>query len=617
MLQVTGKSPASPFFALCDQFIFERVVKINHLVQELNRKGFHSQLPKKETLSHTCHLRGFFSDRLVEHLSDSFICKFALLKLFSNSKTPQLFLEPFFHDKSLVAKKGLSRFKTYDKDFDLAPHFLCHRGLEAKLSPLLEDIKMAQKLYAKLALTSLPDLHLLSYSALELEASIVTLRTSITQKQIQDMILFLMLQNDNAVKQGHLVIKIPYTEKLIAIAESTSEFGFLGFEEVESTLITFLLYTLKQQALFKSKLISSLEGSYSYDAYCTEYGLTKVSDMTKEHFQSMLNQFVHHTSYLFESTRDILCHMQPLLVHKFCDAAITHRFEFSQTVHQALLTHLKEVSDILSSLDFLKAPEDLKGYLAPFEDDLAHIETFFTQFLAYYEYSSLFSLFNGYKIFITKLDPLNLNHVDVFNFFMLKEQLEQMLAIFQTRINGLSSFISKMHDFIKKTPIEEKDKDLLRVFAGTLFGNLSIFSLSLSVINKLSLSLFRDTLFERKPFDIVFEISPFEGDISKDIVSLAPKPLPPLEEKKEAAVEAASVEEVKVASEPLTPLPKDLSSRKVEAILRGHGFELVRTRGSHFFYRHSELKKTVTLPAGYDSIAIGTLRSIFEQAGLR
>ena len=47
------------------------------------------------------------------------------------------------------------------------------------------------------------------------------------------------------------------------------------------------------------------------------------------------------------------------------------------------------------------------------------------------------------------------------------------------------------------------------------------------------------------------------------------------------------------------------------------GFEIVRKNGSHAFLRHTENKKTVTLPQGYDNMAQGTLHSIWKQAGAK
>lgn len=618
MIETTGKSPRIPFFSLCDQFIFERTTRINAIVQRLNPRGTRSEFSASETIAYTLGLKNFFKDRVVEALSDSFICKFALLKLLSSERRPDVFLAPFFHDKELVVKKGISRFATYEKGADFEAHYACHRGLEAEISPLIQDIKMAQKLYAKLALYSIPDLHLLSSSAIELDPDQSAPRQIVTQRQIQDMILFLALHDENAIANQHILIRVPYLDKLLALGSATSPFSASGWDQVETTLITFMLFTLKQKSLFKDKLSKALSGSYTYENFCEENEIDKAKDMTESHFHSMLNQFVHYTLFLFESTKDILCHMQPLVVREFGPRDLSYRFEFSSKVQEALNIHLEVAKSSYVSPSFLTIPSVLEDYLSPFKEDLSQVGSFFEEFASYPDYYSQGSLIEAYSSFIAGIEEGSLSHNLVFSFIVFKEQLEQMLAIFEEKINALGPLMQRMHAHIKKTAIEEDKKEALVTFSNEFFGKLSVFSLSTCVINKLTLSLFRDAIFDRKPFDISFDVTPFEGDIESDIKIILPKP-------KEALVESvaslspsavlATSAELKVV-EPSFVLPRDLSSRKVEAILRANGFELVRTRGSHFFYRHSTMKKTVTLPVGYDSIAIGTLKSIFEQAGL-
>lgn len=57
--------------------------------------------------------------------------------------------------------------------------------------------------------------------------------------------------------------------------------------------------------------------------------------------------------------------------------------------------------------------------------------------------------------------------------------------------------------------------------------------------------------------------------------------------------------------------------RDILRLLRQHGWQVVRVRGSHRQLRHPVLPGTVTV-AGHPSreVALGTLRSILKQAGL-
>jgi predicted RNA binding protein YcfA (HicA-like mRNA interferase family) len=60
---------------------------------------------------------------------------------------------------------------------------------------------------------------------------------------------------------------------------------------------------------------------------------------------------------------------------------------------------------------------------------------------------------------------------------------------------------------------------------------------------------------------------------------------------------------------------------KVKAIIKQieeDGWYLVRTRGSHRQYKHSEKSGLVTIPGKLsDDLASGTLDSILKQAGLK
>lgn len=46
------------------------------------------------------------------------------------------------------------------------------------------------------------------------------------------------------------------------------------------------------------------------------------------------------------------------------------------------------------------------------------------------------------------------------------------------------------------------------------------------------------------------------------------------------------------------------------------GWEHVRTTGSHWHFKHPEKKGLVTVPHPKSSLPIGTVKSIYKQAGL-
>ncbi len=64
---------------------------------------------------------------------------------------------------------------------------------------------------------------------------------------------------------------------------------------------------------------------------------------------------------------------------------------------------------------------------------------------------------------------------------------------------------------------------------------------------------------------------------------------------------------------PKTPV---LTARKVEKILKKHGFIVKRQTGSHCTFHQSETHKTTVVPIHSGDLAIGTLKSIIKQAGL-
>ena len=57
------------------------------------------------------------------------------------------------------------------------------------------------------------------------------------------------------------------------------------------------------------------------------------------------------------------------------------------------------------------------------------------------------------------------------------------------------------------------------------------------------------------------------------------------------------------------------NSRKLIGLLEAEGWYLVAVRGDHYQYRHPTKKGRVTIPHPNKDIVIGTLRSIYRQAG--
>jgi len=58
-----------------------------------------------------------------------------------------------------------------------------------------------------------------------------------------------------------------------------------------------------------------------------------------------------------------------------------------------------------------------------------------------------------------------------------------------------------------------------------------------------------------------------------------------------------------------------MKSAEIIKRLEREGWALVNTRGSHRQYKHSEKKGRVTVPHPQADLPIGTVRSIFKQAG--
>ncbi len=56
-------------------------------------------------------------------------------------------------------------------------------------------------------------------------------------------------------------------------------------------------------------------------------------------------------------------------------------------------------------------------------------------------------------------------------------------------------------------------------------------------------------------------------------------------------------------------------SRDIKRRLERDGFDLISVRGSHHKYRHPETRRVVILPHPKRDIPIGTVRSLYKQAG--
>jgi predicted RNA binding protein YcfA (HicA-like mRNA interferase family) len=58
-----------------------------------------------------------------------------------------------------------------------------------------------------------------------------------------------------------------------------------------------------------------------------------------------------------------------------------------------------------------------------------------------------------------------------------------------------------------------------------------------------------------------------------------------------------------------------MNSREIIAKLKGDGWELVHIRGSHHQDKHPDKPGRVTVPHPKKDLPVGTLRSIYRQAG--
>jgi predicted RNA binding protein YcfA (HicA-like mRNA interferase family) len=60
-----------------------------------------------------------------------------------------------------------------------------------------------------------------------------------------------------------------------------------------------------------------------------------------------------------------------------------------------------------------------------------------------------------------------------------------------------------------------------------------------------------------------------------------------------------------------------MTFRELDKIIRADGWYLVRSKGSHFQYRHNNKPGTVSIPNHKGDIALGTINSVLKQAGLK
>ncbi len=61
---------------------------------------------------------------------------------------------------------------------------------------------------------------------------------------------------------------------------------------------------------------------------------------------------------------------------------------------------------------------------------------------------------------------------------------------------------------------------------------------------------------------------------------------------------------------------KSFSSRQIVKMIQAAGWTKARQAGSHMIFAHPTKTGTVTVPAGRNSVPLGTFLSILRQAGL-
>ena len=65
----------------------------------------------------------------------------------------------------------------------------------------------------------------------------------------------------------------------------------------------------------------------------------------------------------------------------------------------------------------------------------------------------------------------------------------------------------------------------------------------------------------------------------------------------------------------MAKLPRDVSGRRVVAVLQRCGFYVLHQRGSHIILRRYDPKTMVSVP-DHTALLVGTLRNILHQAGI-
>lgn len=61
-------------------------------------------------------------------------------------------------------------------------------------------------------------------------------------------------------------------------------------------------------------------------------------------------------------------------------------------------------------------------------------------------------------------------------------------------------------------------------------------------------------------------------------------------------------------------MPKiaSISGKKLSKILKGLGFQIIRIKGSHYFFYHTDGRRTTIPIHGNEDVAVGTLRAILD-----
>ena len=62
---------------------------------------------------------------------------------------------------------------------------------------------------------------------------------------------------------------------------------------------------------------------------------------------------------------------------------------------------------------------------------------------------------------------------------------------------------------------------------------------------------------------------------------------------------------------------KPLTFQQIERVLASHGFRVERSSGSHFIWRCEETGRSAVVPHHKGPLPIGTVLSVFRQAGIR